>query len=204
MPPKNSGPPAGEVQPSPEGAPPAAGVRFSPLPGHGLVEGEVELGNVSGVYSYRGEVRLFLHHRDSCLLHGPRPVVLVSPDGRRWRAKMSARSGAGARVIGRVDGVRDEALARSLMGWTIAIALRDLPPAEDDTYYVAMLQGAAVWCGDRELGTVVTVHETEGNDVMELLVNGEQEFVVMHADIIAKIDVAARRVELRHVPWDDA
>lgn len=169
-----------------------------------MAEDEVELGHVSGVFSFKGEVRLFLHNRDSVLLDGPIAVTLVRPDGARFRAMVSARPGAGGRVLGRVQGVQTETGAHALVDWTIAVPLSALPATDEDEFYVAQLEGARVVCGARELGHVVTVHETEGLDILEVDTGTDAEFVPMHADFIEEISVKDAVVVLRSVPWEEA
>jgi 16S rRNA processing protein RimM len=185
---------------SPDGVPSA----WTALDGRGLAEGEVELGHVSGVFSFKGEVRLFLHNRASVLLDGPLAVTLIRPDGARFRATVSARPGAGGRVLGRVQGVQTEAGAHALVDWTIAVPMSALPAAGEDEFYVAQLEGARVVCGERELGHVATVHETEGLDILEVDTGTDSEFVPMHADFIEEISVEHGVVRLRSVPWEEA
>jgi 16S rRNA processing protein RimM len=195
-----SRPPRGDVRP----AAPTMAPGWVALDGHGIAEDEVELGRVSGVFSFKGEVRLFLHNRDSVLLDGPLAVTLIRPDGARFRATVSARPGAGGRVLGRIQGVQTEAGAHALVDWTLAVPLSALPAPDDDEFYVAQLEGARVVCGERELGRVVTVHETEGLDILEVDTGVDVEFVAMHADFIESISVGEGVVRLSSVPWEEA
>jgi 16S rRNA processing protein RimM len=170
--------------------------------GVGLLEGELDLGYVSGVFGVRGEVRLFLHNRTSTLLDKPREVVLIADDGVRVRAKLVVRSGAGKRVLGKVEGVDDPDAAEALMGMTIAVARASLPRPRKDEWYVADLIGCKVIVDGEVVGEVVFVHETPGGDLMELAVGEEREFVPLLRQWLKRVDVAAREIELTERAWD--
>lgn len=170
--------------------------------GLGLLEGELELGYVSGVFGVRGEVRLFLHHRESTLLDKPREVVLVAPVCARYLAKLGARSGAGKRVLGKVEGVDDPDAADALMGLIIAVARASLPRTRKDEWYVADLIGCRVLVEGEVVGEVVFVHETPGGDLMEIAVGEEREFVPLLRQWLKLVDVAGREIELTERAWD--
>ena len=68
---------------------------------HAIGSDEVRLGRVNGVFGVRGEVRLFLHNRETELFEGVGcNVTLVSPEGERQERLLKSRSGAGKRVLG--------------------------------------------------------------------------------------------------------
>jgi ribosomal 30S subunit maturation factor RimM len=100
--------------------------------------------------------------------------------------------------------VQTEAGAHALVDWTLAVPLSALPATDEDEFYVAQLEGARVVCGERELGRVVTVHETEGLDILEVDTGADTEFVAMHADFIEDISVQDALVRLRSVPWEES
>lgn len=152
---------------------------------------EVELGYVSGVFGFRGEVRLYLHNPSSDLLREPREVVLVAPDGARRTARMSARPGAGKRVLGRIEGVSDERGAAALEHHRVLIARDALPATDEGEFYVADLLGLAVEAGARR-GAVVEVHQAGPVDVLEIDVGGrEPVFVPMVDGAVRSVDLDA-------------
>lgn len=173
-----------------------------PLDGRGAGAHDIELGHVLGSFGVRGELRLFLHHRDSELLASPREVVLIGPQGERFGAKLSARSGAGLRVIGRVVGLDRCEDADRLVGFVLAIDRAALPAPGEDEVYVADLIGRDVVVDGVTVGRVVEVHNTPGGDLLEVSVGAGTEFVPLHASWIASLDGGV--VTLTGRPWDDA
>lgn len=180
----------------PSGPRPPRSEALKPLPGTGLQADEIELGRVSGVFGVTGEVRLWLHNPSSDLLDEPRDVVLIAPDGRRFAAVVSARSGAGKRVLGAIEGVGDRDAAEALKEWVVAIPAAALPPPDEDEFYVWQLEGLTVFLGDREVGVVTTVHATPGGDLLEIETRLGPEFVPVNERSVVSIDVDAGRVVL--------
>ncbi len=155
---------------------------------------EVSLGSISGIFGLGGEVRVFLHNRESGLLETPRPVVLVSPDGERRPSRLRTRPGAGGRVLGRLDGVGDREQARALMGWEILIARSELPRPEEGEYYHHQLLGLAVVDRDgRPLGTLRAVHEGQV-DLWEVRGPEGTRYVPALSEIVLDVDLAAGRL----------
>lgn len=164
--------------------------RLAALPGRDLADGEVELGKVVGFFGVRGELRVHLHSRErSVLLDSSRPVVLIDPDGARFRATLSCRSGSGNRILGRIQGIDSRDLATALLGWRFAISRDDLPPTAADEFYVADLQGLTVTADGQERGRVVDVVSTPGGDLLELLVDGETVFVAFSSAAVLQVDL---------------
>lgn len=167
--------------------------RLRPLDGHGLLDDEVELGSVSGVFGVQGEVRLLLHHRDSDLLARGREVALIAPDGARFGARIRSRSGAGQRVVARIDGIDVRELAAEMSGLRIAIPRRALPAPDEGEYYLDEVVGMAVFEAGRRVGTVVDVHTTGPVEVFEL--DGER-YLPSTASHIERIARAAREIHI--------
>lgn len=122
---------------------------------------EVRLGNVSGVFGIKGEMRLFLYNRDSRLFVRGYDVTLVGPDGTRRGVHLRTRSGAGRRVLGRLDGVSTPEAAAALMGHEIVVHKDALPEVEDGTWYHYQLVDLPVRTVDgTDIGTLVDIHPT--------------------------------------------
>ncbi len=135
-------------------------------PGSKAQEGEVSLGTISGVFGIDGELRLFLHNRQSDLLAQERAVVLALPDGSRRPARMRARPGAGGRVLARVDGVDTPEAAAKLQDAEILFPREALPALPEGSWYHAELLGLPVrTASGRDLGKLAEIHGAGGTDV---------------------------------------
>jgi 16S rRNA processing protein RimM len=164
---------------------------------------EVELGFVSGVFGFKGEVRLHLHNPTSDLLRTPRSVILVAPDGARRAVTMSARPGAGKRVLGKIEGVRDEHEAGALKDFRVLIPRDALPETEEGEFYVADLVGLEVEAGE-ERGTVTEIHQAGPVDVLEVDVGGKEPvFVPLVEGTVLGVDLDAGIVRLVEGSLDD-
>jgi 16S rRNA processing protein RimM len=174
------------------------GLPFESLDSRGKQAGELELGSVVGVFGVRGEVRVFLHNRDSGLFQKPRDVVLLDPHGRRYRTELSVRTGAGKRILGRFRGLDDRDLAASLKGWKLLLHEECLPGLERDEFYVYQIEGATVVMGEATIGTVAHVHSTETLDILEIHGDGEEEpvFVPCVVEFVEALDGEAGVVRL--------
>jgi len=158
---------------------------------------EIELGHIVGAFGVRGEVKLFLHHRDGELWDRPRPVTLVAPDGGRREAVVTIRPGAGKRILGRIDGLTDRDLAAAMAGTRLVVDPASLPAAGPGEFYVWQLQGAAVHVEGDVVGEIRTVQHTEGMDVLVVDVgDGEPVFVPCVSEWVADIDAVAGVVTL--------
>jgi len=169
---------------------------FAALAGRHQQAGEIELGSISGVFGVAGEVRLFLHNRESDLFRRAREVVLIAPEGQRYQAKLHVRTGAGKRLLGRFEGLSDRELAERLLSWRIVIAGERLPSLPPDEFYLWQIEGADAFIDGERVGRVVRVHSTLGVDVLELDVGGEVSFVPCLKELVLTIDAARRRVDL--------
>jgi 16S rRNA processing protein RimM len=128
------------------------------------------LGKIVGVFGVRGEVRLWLDNPDSSwLFEGPRDVLLRAPDGSERRVELRARSGAGKRVLGRIQGHSRREEAEALMGWQILVPRDVLPEPEEGAWYVEDLLGLeVVTASGRALGELVEVHQNAPVEVWEV------------------------------------
>jgi 16S rRNA processing protein RimM len=170
--------------------------RLPSLPGQGLADDEVELGRVSGVFGTRGDVRLYLHNRDSVLLGGTLSVILVAPDGRRLATRVAARPGSGRRILAHVEGIDDPEHAATLANHILAVRAADLPDLEDDEFWVFEVVGAEVFEGERRVGTVSAVHSTAGGDVFAVDTPDGEILVPSSREFVADLDLDGHRLVL--------
>jgi 16S rRNA processing protein RimM len=155
------------------------------------------LGFVSGVFGVDGEVRLHLHNRDTYLLEREWPLVLVHPvDGRRIAVSISARPGAGKRILGRIGGVGDREAAARWKGWLLVVPASELPPLEPDEFYLWQVEGLPVFCEGERVGEVEQVHQTAAAELFEVTTGDGTVFVPAVAEYVVAVDLEAGRVEL--------
>ncbi len=151
------------------------GPKSKDLPG--VREDELRYGRISGVFGIRGEVRLFLYNRESDLLSDS-PEVTLLHEGKRRVVRIKSRSGAGKRVLGRLDGVSTPEAARALIGAEILIPAANLPALPEDSYYHHQLLGLPVHTESGELlGTIREIH-TSGNVDLWLVKSRDAEVYI--------------------------
>ena len=151
---------------------------------------EASLGWVVGLFGYKGELRLFLHNRDSEFLNEEREVELVHPDGRRRTVQISTRGGAGGRILGRIRGLRDREEARELLDWEIIVPMDALPePGEGEFYHHELLGLRVVTVGGDELGTITEIQSTGPVDVWVLNEGDDSEFIIATLEIVREVDL---------------
>lgn len=150
-----------------------------------------------GVFGVAGEVRVHLHNPGSTLLRAPRSLILVSPDGDRRPIRMSVRSGAGKRFLGRVEGVDDRDAAGALQGCRFAIPAAELPPEGDGEIYVHRLLGAEVLMEGASVGTLREIHDQGPIPLLEIAHGAEVAFVPLTEEFVERLSPDERRVWLR-------
>lgn len=146
--------------------------RMSPAQAEAVAEHELALGYVNGVFGYKGELRLFLYNRETSIFGDQGiAVVLVDSAGVRLERHMRTRSGAGKRILSRVDGVRTEADARALVDHEIVVDKALLPIPDEDEYYHHQIIGLPV--RDESGNSIGVLREiVEGQDVDIWVIRG--------------------------------
>lgn len=153
------------------------------------------LGEVVGVFGFRGELRLLLHNREGETLRAPREVQLVAADGTRTRVQISARPGAGKRILGKIVGVDTEAGARALIGTKIHISRSELPATQPGEWYVRDLFDLPVFDeAGAPLGHVADVVAGAIDVWVIERPDGGQVFLVATKDAVKQVDLVAGRV----------
>ncbi|MDP2317247.1 MAG: ribosome maturation factor RimM [Pseudomonadota bacterium] len=156
---------------------------------------EVVLGEVSGVFGVRGEVRLMLHHREGETLFSARTATLVSPAGERREVRIVARPGAGKRVLGKIEGVDTPEAAAALMGWAIVVDRAVLSPPAEGEFYIHDLMDLPVFDeSGAALGTLIDVVTGQERDIWVIQTDAGEGFVIASPENVRSVDVAGRRV----------
>ncbi|MAA79965.1 MAG: 16S rRNA processing protein RimM [Deltaproteobacteria bacterium] len=130
---------------------------FSDVP-----EDHVCFGYVSGIFGVKGEVRIFLYNSDSRFLFSPRNVFLIDEKGIQAKFRIKARTGAGKKVIARIDGVESRESAREKIGYKITMLKNHLPVLPPGEWYHHQLLGMKVHTESGEpLGEIVEIVSAE-------------------------------------------
>ena len=146
---------------------------LEPLEGHGAADDEIVIGFVNGIFGTTGHVRLHMYNRDSQYFRKRRDVVLLDKEGNRYKSRLKTRSGAGARVLGTLDGPSNREEAHALRDYKIAIQRVRLPLLEEDEFYLIDVIGRGLAIDGETLGTVDYVHQNGPVDILEVAHQGE-------------------------------
>ncbi|MCB9686783.1 MAG: 16S rRNA processing protein RimM [Alphaproteobacteria bacterium] len=157
----------------------------------------IELGSIVGVFGVAGEVRVHLHNPSSHLLREPTLVTLIAPDGSSRSVRLSVRSGAGKRILGRLDGVTDRDGAAALMGYRFGVSADALPPEGDGEIYVHRLLGADVVLDGQVIGTLREIHDDGPTPILEVTIGSQVAFVPLLDEFVDELLPDERRITLR-------
>lgn len=136
-----------------------------------------------------------LHHREGQTLFTERVVTLVSPAGERRDVRIRARTGAGKRVLARIEGVDTPEDAAALMGYAIVVDRSTLPPPGKDEYYIHDLLDIPVEdASGRALGTLADVVNGPAHDIWVIDTVDGEAFVLATPENVVSVDVPNRRI----------
>jgi 16S rRNA processing protein RimM len=159
---------------------------------------EVALARIVGIFGLRGEVRLFLYNRASDWLGNERTVHLLTAEGDRFEAEISARPGAGGRVIGKIDGVDTREAARGWMEAEIVVLREQLPALKDGEWYHHDLVGVEVVTEQgRRLGSLQEIHSACAVDTWVVIGPDGTFYVPNNEETVVSCDIEARRAVVR-------
>ncbi|MFZ1536128.1 MAG: ribosome maturation factor RimM [Chromatiaceae bacterium] len=155
------------------------------------------VGRISGLYGVHGLVKILSETdpKDAILGYNP---WLLGDDAEVRTAVEGRRHGKG--LVARIHGCEDREQAALLVGQTISVSRKQLPPLGDDEFYWADLEGLAVVTLEGvRLGKVHHLFATAGNDV--LAVQGERERLIpfIWGDVVTEVNL---ELGLMRVTWD--
>lgn len=158
--------------------------------------------SINGVFGVKGEVRIFLHDRQSRTLSAPMQVTMISPAGERRRVGISVRSGAGKRVIAKVEGIENPEDAHSYIGWSIVVPRAALPPTAPGEYYIHDLLDLPVFerdpadsgSPDVKLGKLEDVVPGERDVWVIAGDDGQERFLLASKQAILEVDLDSGRL----------
>jgi 16S rRNA processing protein RimM len=157
-------------------------------PDRGWRPDRIEVGRIGRPHGLDGSVTLTGHGGTVPMT----PGTEVTIGGRA--ARVVGRKGTDERPIVRFDLAASREQAEELRGLAVTVPASALPEPEADEFFHIDLIGCEVWCGERRVGAVRTVHTYPANDVLEL---DSGEMIPFVDDAVDGVDVAGRRIGLR-------
>jgi 16S rRNA processing protein RimM len=161
-------------------------------------EPTIVVGKVTKAHGLRGEVTV-LPLTDNPDRFAPGGVVYLE-DGRALSIRDSRDNGA--RLLVTFEGVADRIAADALRGSMLVVPESDLPELPEGTYWPHQLEGCeVVTASGRSLGTIADVVANRANDIwITAGPDGEEILVPAIRQVIAEVDIAAKRVLVHEVP----
>jgi 16S rRNA processing protein RimM len=155
----------------------------------------VEIGVVGRPHSIYGEVRIFLHNRDSSQLSRENDLLIGQPD------KLERYALGGIREttkyhIARLKSVSTREAVEKLKGAKVFVERSRLPNLESDEFYVADLIGLAAWDGDQLLGRIVSSRAAGGVEVIQIAGEQDEVEVPLVEQYVESLDLTGGRVNL--------
>lgn len=107
-------------------------------------------------------------------------------------------AGHDSRLILRIDGCSDRDAAEALRGSNLLVSRRSAPELEPDEWWAEDLEGLAVYCGERRVGTVARLLALPSCEVLEVerAEGGEVLLVPLVSDAVGHVDIAQGRLEV--------
>lgn len=160
----------------------------------------VALGVVVRPHGVRGELRIHRFNPDSDLLLGLDEVVLRRSDGTGARV-VTIRSSRPSHeaVLLVLEGVDDRDAAEALRGLELCIPRDQLPPTEEDEYYLVDLLGLGVFDGEKRIGTVDRLFEYPSCDCVRVVGDDGVRELPLLPQYVARVDLEAGRIEVQNV-----
>jgi 16S rRNA processing protein RimM len=161
-------------------------------------EPTVVVGRITRAHGVGGEVAvLVLTEVPQRFDEGSR---LFLDDGRRLIVS-DTRTHRG-RLLVRFEGVPDRTAAERLVGRDLVVAKSESPALPEGSYWDHQLVGCVVETeSGASLGEVRDVIHTAANDVWSAAdADGRETLIPAIADVVASVDVAAKRIVVRSVP----
>jgi 16S rRNA processing protein RimM len=147
------------------------------------------IGTIVAPFGLQGELKIYpltdVPDRFTSL-----PAVYVGPDHIRYRLN-GVRPYKGELLILKLKGVNDATAAEALRSQQLFIPLKDLATLPPDSYYQHDIIGLQVRkMDDSEVGTIVDIIVTGGNDVYVVRMgNGKQALIPAIKEVIKQIDL---------------
>ncbi|MBI2217527.1 MAG: 16S rRNA processing protein RimM [Candidatus Rokubacteria bacterium] len=159
----------------------------------------VVIGEITRPHGLRGELRVVPLTDDPERFEGLSDCVLwdASRDERETRRIITARRHGDVVLLG-LAGCASPEGAETLRGRLVAVPEAAALPLAPGQFYPWQLEGAIVVTEDgREVGRFAGVEPSPGQDLWIVRAEGREHLIPAVPDIVAEVDVAARRVVIR-------
>jgi 16S rRNA processing protein RimM len=161
----------------------------------------VRIGKIVSAHGIGGVVKVYSYAESTRYYTDKEELLLVDPSGSEQRFRVLWAKPHKNTLRLALKDVTTRTQAQALVGWTIWIARKSLPPLEDDTYYWIDLIGMAVYGPDDEyLGQITEIITTGANDVY--VVKTPNDYPVKEillpaiSSVIIEVDMAAKRMSV--------
>ena len=154
----------------------------------------VIVGAIGGAFGVHGDVRLKSYCADPAAIASYTP--LYTEDGRRFtQIVLTGQTKNG--LTARIDGITTKEEADSLRNTALYADRSVMPATDDDEYYYSDLIGLTVVdTGGTTLGTVRNVMDHGAGDLLEIIVPGGSDTVLLPFTqaAVPTVDIAAGRI----------
>ena len=153
----------------------------------------LECGKIVNTHGLRGEVKALYYTDGPAFFDTVKRVHLSSGKSltlSSWRQNKGA-------VLLKFKEISSVEEAEALVGQTMSVLRKDLPPLPEGRYYIADILGMEVVTDEgRMLGKVTDVFKTGSNDVYT--VQGDREYLIPVIDeVVISTDLAARTITIK-------
>ena len=155
------------------------------------------MGRVTRAHGVRGEVAVLVLSEVQGRFEPGSRLLLQNGRTLTVRSNRAHRS----RLLVRFEGIPDRTAAEPLAGEYLFVDRSEVPAAPEDAFWPHDLEGSEVVTeSGRSLGRIAEIVHGEANDVW-VAAEGEREILVPALkDVVASVDVAAKRVVVREIP----
>jgi 16S rRNA processing protein RimM len=153
----------------------------------------IQVGRVAGAFGVKGEVRVTAFTAEPLALLGYK--TLLREDGSPALTLSAGRAAKGG-VIARAREVATREQAEALRGLKLYIPRADLPPPDEDEFYVTDLIGLSVETAAGEpLGRVKAVQDFGAGDLLEIQPpEGPSWYLPFTRDAVPEVSIGERRI----------
>lgn len=162
------------------------------------IEDTFYLGKVTKLYSFKGEVILFLDVDDPSK-YDNLDSVLLDMNGSMVPYFIEKRTPAGGgKVRVKFEGVDSEAAARKLVNKEMRMPLSMLPPSGENDFYLHEVIGFLVIDEEAgELGKIDSILEASVNSLFRIFQGYNELLIPINDDLIKKIDKKNKVIEVQ-------